>query len=53
MIHYRCKKKYQISVGKEIVHETSYKNSADKILKDLRKQYKGTGIKFQMKKVKC
>ncbi len=40
-------------MGKEIVHETPYKNPSDKILKDLRKQYKGTGIKIQMKKVKC
>ena len=53
MTHHRCKKQYQILVGKEVIHETSYKNSADKILKDLRKQHKGTGTKIQMKKVKC
>ena len=31
MTHHRCKKQYQISVGKEVMHETSYKNSADLI----------------------
>lgn len=53
MTHHRCKKKYQILVGKEIAHEIPYKNLADRTLKDLRKQYKGTITKVQMKKVKC
>jgi len=53
MTHYRCKKKYQILVGKEVLHEIPYKNLADRITNNLREQYKGTGKKVQMKKVKC